>query len=649
MRLVGIDIETHDPYLREKGVSWVYGEGEILCTALYYHDTGEKKIIKGSSTEVKKLLLNNDVTLVGGNIIYDIGWLEYHHKIQGQTKATLVDVLIAEGMIDEYGWHNVDGVAKKYLKRGKKKARLEDWFDERGYRGDFRKYLKDAPWELLKEYVEEDSVIPVEVYLKQLKILKEQELMIPFERDCKMLKVVLKMKQRGMRVDVDAKDERRREFERLLEKKKAKFAKKYGKVNLNSSKQIASLFDAYDIPYKVKVTLKGRGGLTYGWVNLREALQEVSEVVKGFKRKKDKILCMIDKQYAERMENILLKNKFKFTINPSIDKNYLASIEDEYPVAKAIQDIKKIDGILSKLLGEKFDRFIVNGRVHPDFNVALTDDYGTISGRLSSSNPNLQQIPSKGSILGDNGEEISLPAVCRSLFLPEEEHALLKIDYSQIEYRLLVHYAYGIGAKEARERFIDDPTTDYHQFVMDLTGLERKYAKNCNFGIMYGMGLNGMMEAFGWAKSKAEEILLEYNTALPYVSSTMQKVSETAVKRGYILTIGGRRARLRNKDMSYTMLNRLNQGGSADIMKAAMVKAFEEGLDDIIPMHLTVHDELVCSVPRTEEGREAVLRLQEIMETAIELRIPVKADPEIGSNWYAVEENGLEELSTCEC
>jgi len=158
------------------------------------------------------------------------------------------------------------------------------------------------------------------------------------------------------------------------------------------------------------------------------------------------------------------------------------------------------------------------------------------------------------------------------------------------------------------------------------------------------MGASGMQEAFAWSKDKVDSFLLEYNSALPYVAETMKKVSDVSAKRGYITTIGGRRARLRSKETTYTMLNRLNQGGSAEIMKSAMVEAAEQGLTDILTMHITVHDELVCSVPKTVEGLEAVKKLQHIMENTTKLSIPLLADPELGKDWYNVEEFNEEEL-----
>lgn len=145
------------------------------------------------------------------------------------------------------------------------------------------------------------------------------------------------------------------------------------------------------------------------------------------------------------------------------------------------------------------------------------------------------------------------------------------------------------------------------------------------------------MEAFGWSKELCEEILDKYHGALPYVKPTMEKVRDVAEKRGYITTIGGRKARCVVKESSYSFLNRLNQGGSADIMKNAMVSAWESGVFDILTPHITVHDELVCSVPKSKEGLAAVTELRSIMENVLPLKIPVIAEPELGRDWFHVD------------
>jgi DNA polymerase-1 len=607
----------------------------------------------GNGGDDLRNLLLSDATIVGTNIQYDIGWLEYELGIQGKTKATLLDIQFAEALIDEYGEYNLDYLSHKYLGVGKRKSALEAWAASNLLKGDFRKYIKDAPENLVREYVEADAEYPVLIYRKQEAILKREELMEPFLTDCELIKVVLGMKRRGVRIDEEKRKSNRQVLENAIKEKEEKLQRIYGKLNVNSTKQLASAFTRQNIPYNYKIVIKGRNTTFYSWGNFSDGLNEVSDYVPGFRRVKNKIQLVVENKKAPSVESTLRANGFVFTSNPTIDKKSLAALAEQYEFVRLVEDIKKGRGIISKFLGDEFTRFIANdGKIHPDFNIAKSDEYGTISGRFSASNPNAQQIPSKGSITTEAGEEINLAKLCREVFIPDDGCLFFKIDYSQIEYRLLVHYAVGPGAKEARQEFNENPETDYHKFVMDLTGLERKYAKNCNFGIMYGMGIQSMMANFGWSKDFAEQVMDTYRDAVPYVFTTMKKVQDMAIERektvmvngqqikqsGYIKTIGGRHARLKSKDFAYAMLNRLNQGSAADIMKRAMVLAHREGLGERLNIAITVHDELDGSVPITPEGLKDLKRLQEIMTTCYTLKVPLLADPEVGKNWFDVKE-----------
>jgi len=631
-KVYGIDIECYDPCINEKkGVSWVYGKGHILCVSVYDKSKDKKMVFKGCPEKIGKLLLDPDVILVGHNLTYDIGWMEYTLKIQGKTKATLIDTMIAEGLLNEYGKKDLDSVAKKRLGIGKKKTRIEAWAESEGLRGDFRKYLKDAPWELLKEYVEDDAAIPVSLFFNaQLPLLKEQGLMNPFYVDCYLIKPVLQMKVHGIRLDLAKKKENYEKAKKVYDKAYRAFERKYGKINLNSTKQKAVLFDRYGIDYNYKITVRGLNGVRAFPNEKRELLNMVLEDVPGFRMIKKEVTLFVPKKKRGKIERELESLGYMFSSNPNLDAKALAFLAHKHPLVVDIIEIQKMSGTITKFLSEKFDRFLVGDRIHADFNISKSDDSGTISGRFSSSNPNLQQVQSKGEAFG-----LQLAELCRGVFLPDDNHWLLAIDYSQIEYRLLVHYAVGLGAKEARAEYNKNPNTDYHQFVMDLTGLVRKLAKNLNFGVMYGMGIRSMASTNGWDLDYAQDIYDKYNDRLPYVSATMDKVSSVVKEKKYITTIGGRRARLKDKNLSYTFLNRLNQGGSADIMKAAMVRAHKEGIFDILKVHLTVHDELICSVPKTKEGIIAVGKLKKIMETTIRLSIPIVAEPEFGENWYS--------------
>ena len=634
---VGLDIECFDPHLSEKGASWVYGEGHILCTSVY---DGKTSVVKGCKG-IEKYLLDTELTIIGANIQYDLGWLEYELGIR--TKAKILDIFFAENLIDEHSEVSLERLAQKYLGRGKKISRLEDWAKEKGLKGDVRKHLKEAPWELLEEYAREDAELPVLIYKEQEKILLEQNLMEPFLLDCDLIPMVIEMKRKGILIDTKKKKENAKYLRSLLDKETTSFQRRYGKVNLGSTKQLAELFDKEDVPYRIKITVKSKGGVKYTWANMRQGLDDLASLVSGFKPSKGQIVMLTNTKYVPKIALLLENEGFVFTANPTIDAPYLASITEDYPLAYDIVRIKKLKGVLDKFLGAEFDRYITKeGRVHPDYNISRSERYGTLSGRFSCSNPNLQQIVSKGE-LEDGEDTILLAKLCREVFVPEQGCHLMSIDYSQIEYRLLVHYAVGQGSNAVREEFNTNPDTDYHAFVVKLTGLDRKHAKNLSFGIMYGMGVKGMAEAFNWPLSKAQEYYDQYLLYMPFVKSTREKVEAVGKERGYILTIGGRRARPKTKDHLYALLNRLNQGGSADIMKKSMLQIWEEGLHKTVPVHITVHDELVCSVPKTKEGKITALRIKEIMETAVELRIPIKADLELGPNWYDLKEGWNEE------
>ena len=139
-KIYGLDIETHDPHLRDKGPSWVYGEGEVLCTAVYNAQTGKKWAVKKWNNKVKEILLDPDAIIVGAKIDYDIGWLQYEMGIT--IKAQARDIFFAEALLDEYGIKTLDHLGKKYLKVGKNKSALEEWCREKGLHGDFRQHIK---------------------------------------------------------------------------------------------------------------------------------------------------------------------------------------------------------------------------------------------------------------------------------------------------------------------------------------------------------------------------------------------------------------------------------------------------------------------------------------------------------------------------
>jgi DNA polymerase I-like protein with 3'-5' exonuclease and polymerase domains len=271
-------------------------------------------------------------------------------------------------------------------------------------------------------------------------------------------------------------------------------------------------------------------------------------------------------------------------------------------------------------------------------------------------NPNLQQIPARDPELGP---------MIRSLFLPEEGDQWAAIDFSQQEPRILVHYAHVFGeqrgaplrgAKEFVDRYNEDPSTDFHTMVSEMTNISRKRAKTVGLGILYGMGVNKLAGELDVPVDEAKSVLRHFNETLPFVKGlsmgVMNRLNEKD-SRGELRSLLGRRCRFNlwepdtfemNKALpyeeavktygdtvrlkrayTYKALNRLIQASAADMTKKAMVDIYEQGM---LPM-IQIHDEIAMSVKNREEAEN----ISQIMQNAIPLSIPNKCDVEVGPSW----------------
>jgi DNA polymerase I-like protein with 3'-5' exonuclease and polymerase domains len=253
----------------------------------------------------------------------------------------------------------------------------------------------------------------------------------------------------------------------------------------------------------------------------------------------------------------------------------------------------------------------------------------------------------------------------RTIFIPEFGEHWLRYDYSQIEYRVLVHFAVGGGAEEARQMYLNDPSTDYHAAVQAMLlekvnrELDRKPTKNINFGLIYGMGEPKLARMLNLPLPEARRLFKDLHEAVPYAKATMDHIIDLAGQQGYIETILGRRSRFdlwestKYNDYSipttldkavqvygtqikrsglHKALNRLLQGSAADLIKLSMLTCYENGLfqDDTVPL-LTVHDELDFSA---QDPRAPVWnQIKEVMETVLPIRVPVTTEIEVGSDW----------------
>lgn len=664
-RVIGLDIETYDPLLKTAGYSWKYGQGHVLNTALYFESEDEVKVVPGLHNDncpysrdrridmnfdyVQSVLCDPNVCVVGANLQYDIGWLLYEYGMSSyDVKCSFVDVLQAEAILDEFGTHSLESVSQCYLKYGKTKDRIEEWVRENvSAKGDFRQHLKDAPWDLLCEYVKGDAKNPVKVWRKQLTLLKEQELCkrAKLEFDC--ILPTLQMTMTGIPIDVAEKERNLETLHKAIDSLHKEFLEAYNLPNfrVTASRDIASFCDMRNIPYKHKITLTGyRGEKFRNGEETDSAYNRAKRVVTQFRLAKGKPVAFVPKEMADRTCELLKEEGFMFNCSPNVDKKFFESKREAFPEIDLIANWKLAKGIESKILGDKFDRFLTKNFkgedcVRPQFKITDTTSF-----RYSSNMPNSQQVPSKGGFkLHDaygNTIEYSFPKLTRALFKASRGCVFGKIDYGQIEYRLICNIACGESGEEVRRQYAENPHMDFHQYVVDLTGLSRKYAKNMSFGVSFGMGLPSMAENFGWTMEHAEEIAEAYHSKMPFVKPTLALVGDVAKARGYIKTVCGSRARLPDPKKSYTMLNRYTQGSGAECLKSAIVQAYKEGVWETLKVANTVHDELnMPYLEPTEEKMLALYRMAEIMRTAVpNLRVPLEAEIEVGDNWASTKE-----------
>ena len=658
-RVIGLDIESYDPLLKTSGWSWKYGQGYILNTALYFEDEDRVEVIAGlhntncpydsyerksGNNKIYALLTDPGVSIVGANLQYDIGWLLYEYGMStNDVKCRFIDVLQAEAILDEFGVHSLESVSQKYLRYGKTKDRIEDWVHENiSTKGDFRKYLKDVTWDLLCEYVIGDAKNPVKIWRKQLTLLKQQDLCkrAKLEFDC--ILPTLEMTRTGMPINVEQKKKNLALLSEAIEKLHKEFINKYNLPNfrVTATRDIANFCDLRNIPYNYQITLTGFDSVKFrNGDETDRAYHKAKQLVSNFRLVKGKPVAFVPKEMQERTCELLTEEGFMFNASPKMDKKFFDSKREAYPEIDLIANWKLAEGIKSKILGEKFDRFITTnfkGETcgKPQFKITNTTSF-----RFSSVSFNSQQIPSKGGFTA-NGVEFSFPKLTRALFTASKGCVFGKIDYGQIEYRLICNIACGEAGEEVRRQYAENPHMDFHQYVVDLTGLSRKYAKNMSFGVSFGMGLPSMAENFGWTMEKAEEISEAYHRHMPFVAPTLALVGDVAKQRGYIKTVYGSHARLLDPKKSYTMLNRYTQGSGAECLKASIVQAYKEGIWKELKVANTVHDELnMPYLEPTEEQMLALYRMAEIMRTSItNLRVPLEASPELGDNWASTKE-----------
>ena len=587
---ISIDLETYDPQLKELGSGNVVKNGHIAGIAVavegwsgYYpvhHEQGGNMDKKLVFVWLQELFNQENTTFIFHNAMYDVCWLRSNGL---SIKGKIVDTMIAASLIDENRMsYQLNSLAKFYIGMGKDEKILIEAAKEYGV--DPKADMWRLPAMFVGQYAERDAEATLKLW-KRLEVeIYNQELTDIFSLETRLFPCLVDMRFKGVKVDL----EKAQHIKQNLIKREETLIKKIKDltgidVEIMAARSIAKAFDKLKLPY-------------------------------------------------DRTEK---------SNEPSFTKNFLQNHPHELP--QAIAEARELNKAHTTFI-DSITKHAVNGRIHADINQIRSDDGGTVTGRFSMSNPNLQQIPARHPELGP---------MIRSIFIPEDKCKWGSFDYSQQEPRILVHYA-KLQNLEGVDEIVDayqKGDADFHQVVADMAGIERKQAKTINLGLMYGMGKNKLMAELGLMKESAEKLIKQYHTKAPFVKKLMENVSRKANDRGKIRTLLGRachfdlwqpvqfgvfkplpleQARKEydeplKRAFTYKALNKLIQGSAADMTKKSMVSLYENG---IIP-HIQIHDEVDISIESVQKAEEIIT----IMESAVKLEVPNKVDYEQGDNW----------------
>ena len=598
---ISIDLETKDPDLKTKGSSSMRGQGDVVGIAIAVKDWAAYYPIaheSGPNLERKKVLgwfqdvLKTNADKIFHNAIYDLCWI---HRLGLKVHGKIIDTMIMASLVDENRFrYDLNSVSSDYTGLGKNETALQDAAKEWGV--DAKSEMYKLPAMYVGEYAERDAEITLALWQELKKEIKAQELTSIVELECNVLPCILDMKIRGVRVSESQVD--------MLETKLKK---------------------EYDS--EIERIHKDTGIYPEVW-----AAKSIESICNK--------LGIDDFDRTEK------------TKKPSFTKNYLKNHKNK--TLKRIAKARELDKLSNTFL-ESIKNFVYKGRIHADIHQLRGEVGGTITGRLSYSNPNLQQLPNYTNI----GMGI------RSIFMPEEGHRWGCFDYSQQEPRLVVHYALATLGTTGVASIADayhEGEADFHTMVAEIASIPRKQAKTINLGLFYGMGRAKLQAQLGVTESRAKDLLSTYHSAVPFVKQLIYHTMDRAQERGWIRTVLGRKCRFnmwepatfgmhkpqtfeeaslehgsRNikRAFTYKALNKLIQGSAADMTKKAMVDLKNEGLTPMIQLH----DELNISF----ENNQQADRIKEIMEQAVPLKIPNKVDFEDGECWGDIINNREEE------
>jgi DNA polymerase I-like protein with 3'-5' exonuclease and polymerase domains len=594
-KYIAIDLETRDPDLKSRGSGAIIGNGEIVGIAVavdgwsgYYPiaHQGGGNLEKDKVMDWIKSVCAADNVKLFHNAMYDVCWL----RAAGvHINGHIVDTMVMSSLIDENRLsYTLNSISYEFLGEVKDEKALIEAAQSWGI--DPKSEMYKLPAMYVGNYAEKDAQLTLELFKVLSREMQKQSLQNVFDLETQLFPCLTDMKFKGVRVDIEKAKLLKQQLTNQEQEILLKVKRETGiEPQIWAARSIATVFDKLGLHYE-----------------------------------------RTEKSHA-----------------PSFTKNFLQ--EHKHPIVQMIAKAREINKAHTTFI-DTILKFTHKGRIHADINPIRSDQGGTVTGRFSYANPNLQQIPARNKELGP---------MIRSLFLPEVDHKWGCFDYSQQEPRLVVHYAattepicFDESVTKIVEEFKND-SVDFHKTVAIMAGISREQAKTINLGLFYGMGKAKLQAELGLnTKAEAEKLFNQYHDNVPFVKELMNKTSQFAQTSGSIGTLLGRRCRFNKwepatfgmhtamsfeeaertygrgrirRAMTYKALNKLIQGSAADMTKKAMLDLYREG---IIP-HIQIHDELDISVIDDNQAKKIV----EIMEGAVTLAIPNKVDYESGETW----------------
>ena len=594
---IAIDLETKDPNIMDKGPGWATKDGEIIGVAIavdgwkgYYPIRHET----GFNHDPRVVFdwLNEMLSGEGEKIAHNATYDFGWLEAEGvKWNGRIIDTMIVAPLINENKYsYSLNAVSKEYLAESKNEFLLNETAAQWGVNPKSEMYK--IPSQYVGEYAEQDAVLCLKLWDRLKPEITQQDLQTVFDLETDLIPILMKMRKKGVRVDLEQ-----------LKKAEKTFVKKENEL-------MKFIFDETGLKCDI-------------W-----AARSIATVFDQ---------CKID--YAKTDKG-----------NPSFTKSFLEF--HPHAIPKAIVQARNFNKARTTFL-HTIEKYQHNGRIHANINQLRTENGGTLTGRFSYSNPNLQQIPAKD----DAESDIKIGSLVRGLFLPEEGESWGSFDYSQQEPRLVSHYANIVkleGAEKIVKAYNEDKETDFHTIMAEIGNIPRKSAKTINLGLFYGMGVGKLSDQLGIDPEEGKSLIKQYNERVPFVRQLADAVSDHANKRGAVKTFLGRRCRFElwepkafgsykaypldrakeeygeytplKRSGTYKALNRLIQGSAADQTKKAMVELDKEG---ITPM-IQIHDELAISLSDDPEVQKKII---DVMENSIEMSVPSKVDVAIGKNW----------------